>query len=58
MAAKKKPIEEKAPTVSDEKAVIEGVEPPPERQGGRIVGEGKEAVTELVKLLKEEAKIL
>ena len=29
-----------------------------ERAAGRIVGEGKDAVPELVRLLKEEAKVL
>ena len=32
--------------------------PPPERKEGRIVGEGAAAVPELVRLLREEAKVL
>jgi electron transfer flavoprotein beta subunit len=32
--------------------------PPPERPAGRIVGEGVDAVPELVRLLREEAKVL
>ncbi len=32
--------------------------PPPERQAGKIVGEGAAAVGELVRLLREEAKVL
>jgi electron transfer flavoprotein beta subunit len=31
---------------------------PPERSGGRIVGEGAEAVPELVRLLRTEAKVV
>src|SRR5438874_1771844 len=31
---------------------------PPERQAGKIVGEGSAAVAELVRLLREEAKVL
>jgi hypothetical protein len=34
------------------------MEYPPSRAPGRIVGKGVEAVPELVKLLKEEAKII
>jgi electron transfer flavoprotein beta subunit len=57
MAAKKKPLEEKA-------ASGEGTAPagklsyPPERQAGRIVGQGADAVPELLRLLREEAKVL
>jgi len=58
MAAKKKPIEEKEPVLGEDRSTIEKFEAPPEREGGKIVGEGKEAVAELVRLLKEEAKIL
>ena len=32
--------------------------PPPERKEGKIVGEGAGAVPELVRLLREEAKVL
>ena len=31
---------------------------PPERKPGRIVGQGADAVPELVRLLREEAKVL
>jgi electron transfer flavoprotein beta subunit len=31
---------------------------PPERAAGKIIGEGPDAVPELVRLLKEEAKVL
>lgn len=58
MMAKKKPVE----TVD-----AEDVEPrvdtvtlsyPPERKPGKIVGEGADAVPELVRLLKEEARVI
>ena len=32
--------------------------PPPDRKEGKIVGEGGAAVAELVRLLREEAKVL
>jgi hypothetical protein len=35
-----------------------GLTPPPDRKAGRIVGEGPEAVAELVKLLRFEAKVI
>ena len=58
MMAKKKPVEEvDAPPASGTLAV-DGLEPPPERTGGRIVGEGVEAVPELIRLLRQEAKVL
>ncbi|MEK7309304.1 MAG: electron transfer flavoprotein subunit beta/FixA family protein [Planctomycetota bacterium] len=58
MGAKKKPLEEK--TATFDSATIETIkmEYPPSRPAGRVVGKGVEAVPELVKLLKEEAKIL
>jgi electron transfer flavoprotein beta subunit len=58
MSAKKKPIEEK-PAVSAEKFVeVLGMKKPPEKQPGRILGTDKSAVPELVKLLREEAKVI
>jgi electron transfer flavoprotein beta subunit len=58
MAAKKKPIETKdAPAVEARIEVLK-MEPPAARPSGRIVGKGKEAVPELVRLLREEAKVL
>jgi electron transfer flavoprotein beta subunit len=58
MAAKKKPIEEKA--VTPPAPVVETVSLtlPPARPAGRIVGEGVDAVAELVRALREEAKVL
>ena len=58
MAAKKKPLEVKPANVGDERYKLDKMELPPERAAGRIIGEGKDAVPELVRLLKEEAKVL
>jgi electron transfer flavoprotein beta subunit len=58
MAAKKKPIAEKA--VAAPAPVVETVTLtlPPARPAGRIVGEGAAAVPDLVRALREEAKVL
>jgi electron transfer flavoprotein beta subunit len=58
MAAKKKPLEVKAVTLGGGALEIVALTPPPERQQAKIVGEGPEAVPELVRLLREEAKVL
>ena len=58
MAAKKKPLEEKAAAEHAVGTVVSKMEPPPERQAGKIVGKGVEAVPELVKLLRNEAKLI
>lgn len=58
MAAKKKPLEVKPVTLSDSTVTVLGLSYPPERKPGRIVGEGADAVPELVRLLREEAKVL
>lgn len=58
MAAKRKPLEEKDAAPAPGRLVVEKLDPPPERPAGRIVGEGPEAVPELVRLLREEAKVL
>lgn len=57
MAAKKKPLEEKPATV-DAQASSGALSYPPERQAGRIVGEGPDAVPELLRLLRTEAKVI
>ncbi len=57
MAAKKKPLEEKAGAAQGS-AAAQQLSYPPERQAGRIVGQGADAVPELVRLLREEAKVL
>ncbi|MBW3534368.1 MAG: electron transfer flavoprotein subunit beta/FixA family protein [Gemmatimonadetes bacterium] len=58
MAAKRKPLEEKDAATVESRLTVERLEYPPERPEGKIVGEGSEAVPELVKLLREEAKVL
>ena len=58
MAAKKKPIEVKAVTLAAPRLRVVALEMPPARKEGRIVGEGVAAVPELVRLLREEAKVL
>jgi electron transfer flavoprotein beta subunit len=58
MAAKKKPIDEKAVTLDEPLLKVEKITYPPQRERGRVVGEGAAAVPELVRLLKEEAKVL
>ncbi|MDE2876168.1 MAG: electron transfer flavoprotein subunit beta/FixA family protein [Gemmatimonadota bacterium] len=58
MMAKRKPLIEKEAPAVEPGLVVEGLEYPPPRPDGRIVGEGGEAVGELVRLLREEAKVL
>ncbi len=58
MMAKKKPIEESDAPAPGGALTIEGLELPPARKGGRIVGQGADAVAELVRLLRQEAKVL
>jgi electron transfer flavoprotein beta subunit len=58
MAAKKKPLDEKDASLGTSGTRDVGLEYPPERKAGRIVGEGPDAVPELVRLLREEAKAL
>jgi len=58
MAAKKKPIETRPAALGPVRLTVESLELPPERTGGRIVGEGANAVPELVRLLRDEAKVL
>ncbi|HEX7048982.1 MAG TPA: electron transfer flavoprotein subunit beta/FixA family protein [Longimicrobiales bacterium] len=58
MAAKRKPLEEKEAQLGASRIRVRALRYPPERPEGRIVGEGAEAVSELVRLLREEAKAL
>lgn len=58
MAAKKKPLEQKDASTVEARLRVEALEPPPERPEGKIVGEGAEAAGELVRLLREEARVL
>ncbi len=58
MAAKKKPIETVEASPGEVRLETLGYSPPPERPAGRIIGEGPDAAAELVRVLREEAKIL
>jgi electron transfer flavoprotein beta subunit len=58
MAAKKKPLEVKPAQLGKIDLTIERLELPAERPAGRIIGEGADAVPELVRLLQTEAKVL
>ena len=58
MAAKKKPLEEKDASSHESRLAVQRMEEPAARPDGRIVGEGVAAVPELVRLLREEAKVL
>jgi electron transfer flavoprotein beta subunit len=58
MAAKSKPVEQVAAAAGEPALELLKLELPPERPPGRIVGQGAAAVPELVRLLKEEAKVL
>ena len=69
MKAKKKPLETKAPADIDAspdevgkagaKTTVLTMEPPPEREAGRVIeGEPEDAAREVVRLLREEAKVI
>ncbi|HXY70753.1 MAG TPA: electron transfer flavoprotein subunit beta/FixA family protein, partial [Gemmatimonadales bacterium] len=58
MAAKKKPIEVKPAALGESRVTVTSLGLPAERKAGRIVGEGPDAVPELVRLLRAEAKVL
>lgn len=58
MAAKKKPLEEKPAQGAESRVKVRKYTEPAPRPEGRIVGEGAGAVPELVRLLREEAKVL
>jgi len=58
MAAKKKSLEVKPVQLGAGAIEVVALTPPPERKEGKIVGEGPGAVPELVRLLREEAKVL
>ncbi|MHC4547898.1 MAG: electron transfer flavoprotein subunit beta/FixA family protein [Planctomycetota bacterium] len=58
MMAKKKPIEEVAAPEPSGNLQVKKLAPPAAREGGRVVGEGPDAVPELVRLLRQEAKVL
>jgi electron transfer flavoprotein beta subunit len=58
MAAKKKPLEVRPAQLGDPALTVESLALPPDRPPGRIIGEGADAVPELVRLLQHEAKVL
>lgn len=58
MAAKRKPLEKKPADVPEGRVNVTGLSEPPARAEGKIVGEGPDAVPELVRLLREEANAL
>ncbi len=58
MMSKKKPIEEVEVSHTDARVDFVSLEYPAERPAGKIVGEGVEAVPELVRLLREEARVI
>ena len=58
MAAKKKPLDVRPAQLGQVSLTVESMALPPERSGGRIIGEGPDAVPELVRLLRTEAKVL
>jgi electron transfer flavoprotein beta subunit len=58
MAAKKKPLEEKDAQLGESRVELRELSAPPERPAGRIIGQGVDAVPELIRVLREEAKVL
>ena len=58
MAAKKIQIEERNISIPEDKIEILEINYPPEKPPGKIVGKGAEAIPELIRLLKEEAKVI
>jgi electron transfer flavoprotein beta subunit len=58
MGAKKKPLEVKPAQLGEARLVVESMALPPDRPPGRIIGEGADAVPELLRLLQTEAKVL
>jgi electron transfer flavoprotein beta subunit len=58
MAAKKKTIEERAVDLGAPNLERVALELPPPRRPGRVVGEGTAAIPDLLKALREEAKVL
>ncbi|MDP7033437.1 MAG: electron transfer flavoprotein subunit beta/FixA family protein [Planctomycetota bacterium] len=58
MKAKKKPLEIRPVELPDSSLEIVEMSFPPDRPPGKIVGEGADAVPELIRVLQEEAKVL
>lgn len=58
MASKSKPIEERQPTYSGNKIEVQEMSLPKAKAKGKILSDGAASVPELVKLLREEAKVI
>ncbi|CAF3738306.1 unnamed protein product [Rotaria sp. Silwood1] len=58
MASKSKPIEEAVPTYTGNKYEVVEMKLPPAKSAGKIFTNGAADVPELVKLLREEAKVI
>ena len=58
MAAKKKPLVEKPAAANPSRLQLRALSEPPPRPAGRVVGQGADAVPELIRLLREEAKVI
>ncbi len=58
MAAKRKPIEEKEPVATENKTEVLKMKLPAPKQPGKIIGTDASAAAELVRLLREEAKVI
>ena len=58
MASKSKPIEERQPMAVPSVVEVVGMQKPPSKASGKIVGTDASAVPELVRLLHEEAKVI
>jgi len=58
MAAKKKPLVEKPAAAAPSRVQVHALREPAPRPAGRIVGQGTDAVPELVRLLRDEAKVI
>jgi electron transfer flavoprotein beta subunit len=58
MAAKKTQVPETPAEAPENGVSVQRFEPPPARPDGKIVGKGPEAAADLVRLLREEAKVI
>jgi len=58
MAAKKKPIDERPTALGEPNLELLALELPAPRGAGRIIGQGVDAIPELIRVLREEAKVL
>ncbi len=58
MAAKKKEIIEKAPAAATNYVEVISMKKPASKQAGKIIGTDSSAVPELIRLLREEAKVI